>query len=86
MLLRQRIVVVVALGFALLVLAWTINRVWFYEFDDGGWFAYSPNTGVVYPDDPVASAWREAGVYLAATALWAAGSYWLLRARNVSEP
>jgi hypothetical protein len=65
---RQRTVVVVATGLALAVVAITVNRL--LADQDGGWFAYAPNTGVSFParnDTPI---WREAGVWLAAIAIW----------------
>jgi hypothetical protein len=40
---------VVASGLALAVAAVTVNRL--LAAEDGGWFAYAPNTGAVYAPD-----------------------------------
>jgi hypothetical protein len=82
MVVRQRIVLVAALAFALYVVAVTANAVWDGTFSDSGWFAYAPNTGVIVNGDPYTAAWRSCAVYLVATAVWAGISVWLLRARD----
>lgn len=80
---RQRTVLVVALGLALFVVAASINGR-LGRPSGGGWFAYAPNTGVVFdPADPPLSSsadrWRRAGISLGAIATWGAASLWILR-------
>jgi hypothetical protein len=80
----QRIVVVIALGVVLIAVAGTVTLV----MDDGtaGWFAYAPNTGVIFDDaSPLADdgdLWRRAGVWAVTAGLWALGSLWVLRDRS----
>lgn len=72
----QRTVVVVATGVALAVAAVTVNRL--LAGPAGGWFAYAPGTGPIFPDhDGVV--WREAAVWLVAIAAWAGLALWLYR-------
>jgi hypothetical protein len=89
--LAQRVVVVIALGIGLFVVAAAVS---FLTLDrvDGGWFAYAPNTGVtlepsqqtdtyyVVPTDRAMA--EQAGIWLLALVTWAGASLWLLRTRS----
>jgi hypothetical protein len=74
---RQRTVIVVATGLALVVLAITINR--HLSDMDAGWFAYAPNTGVTFEPSSSNEIWREAAIWLGAIAAWSGISLWLYR-------
>jgi hypothetical protein len=74
---RQRTVIVIASGLALVVLAATVNR--FLSDADGGWFAYAPNTGATYTPSSRSVIWREAAVWLAALGLWTGLALWIFR-------
>lgn len=81
---RQRTVVVVATGLALAVMALTINRL--LADQDGGWFAYAPNSGVTFPHRD-GTIWREAAVWLGAIAIWTGIALWLYRRpRTTDQP
>ena len=79
---RQRVVLVVALGFMASIVAVLVNRL-LADVDDG-WFAYAPSTGATFSPDRTSTIWREAFVWSAATAVWAGASLWLLR--SPSDP
>jgi hypothetical protein len=79
---RQRTVVVIGSGFALAVVAWTVNRL--LADPVGGWTAYAPTTGATFPPaNPNSDTWiwREAAVWLAAVAIWSGLALWLRRTR-----
>jgi hypothetical protein len=80
---RQRVVVVIALGVLAAAGAQFTNLL--LVSDDGGWFAYAPNTGAVFAPDGTGTIWREALTWIAATALWAGASLWLLRSRHPDD-
>ena len=80
---RQRVVLVVAWAAILAVAAMTVNRL--ALDNDGGWFAYGPNTGAAIVPDRTEIIWREALVWLGAVAVWAVPSLWLLRRRDRSD-
>ena len=73
---KQRVVVSVAGGLVLVVLAMWWNQ---RATVSGGWFSYSPDGGTVYSGEP--STGRAAVVWLGAIAVWAGGSLWLFRKR-----
>ena len=73
--LAQRVVVVVALGAALLGVDSAIAGT------DSGWFGYAPNTAVVVDPDGLSPAGRLA-IRLLLVALWAGTSIWLLGAQQ----
>lgn len=79
---RQRVVLVVAWGVAAVVGAITLNRL--LADNEGGWFAYAPNTGVAFAPSRTSTIWREALVWIGAVLLWTGTSLWLLRSRNTS--
>ena len=80
----QRVVLAVGTGLGLLTAAWTLNRMLWQP--DGGWFAYAPNTGVVFDGpDPDVQALREGAIYLVATAVWAFLALWLFRASATED-
>lgn len=69
---QQRTVLVVASGLALAVLAAAVNRhVGADVGEDGGWFAYAPNTGLTFAPADRGPIWRDAAVWLVAIAVWA---------------
>ena len=79
----QRIILVVALGVALLVAAVVVNLLMLARFD-GGWFAYVPSSPVTTSDNYFTvtsdrAIMRQGLVWLAALALWTGVSLWLLR-------
>lgn len=74
---RQRIIVVIAAGLGLAILAATVNRL--LADPGGGWFAYAPNTGVAFAPGARTNVWREAGVWLGALVLWTGLALWLYR-------
>lgn len=80
---QQRTVIVVAAGLSLAVIATAVNRL--LAHSDGGWFAYAPNTGVAFSPSSTSDVWREAGVWLAAIAIWAGLSLWLFRRRPADQ-
>lgn len=43
-----------------------------------GWFAYAPNTSVVYGVSN-STVWRDAAIWAVAVAVWTAASYLILR-------
>lgn len=79
---RQRIILVVAWGAIMAIAAVTVNRLLAHE--DGGWFAYAPNTGVAFSPGGTSAIWRECLVWVGAVALWVGPSYWIVRARQRS--
>jgi len=80
---RQRIVLVVVLGAVAVIGAVLVNRL--LAGDDEGWFAYAPSSAVAYGPQSTSVVWRDALVWLAATAIWGAVSLWLLRSSAGSE-
>ena len=74
---RQRIVVVIASGVGLALMAATVNRL--LAAHDGGWFAYAPNSGVTFGPSSRQVIWREAGIWLGALAVWTGLALWLFR-------
>jgi hypothetical protein len=74
---RQWSVIVVASGLALAVVAVTVNRL--LANNDGGWFAYAPNTAVTFSPGSDGPIWREVAVWLGAIAGWSGLSLWLYR-------
>lgn len=85
----QRIVLVIALGLALGIVAITANIV-IGDPLEPGWYEYSPNVGVNVSDDYYVVATdeailRQALVWLAGLALWTAASLRLLRTRRGPE-
>lgn len=80
----QRKVLVVALGVVAAVGAVTVNRLMSTP-SDGGWFAYAPNTDVVFAPRDDSHIFREAAVWLVAVVAWAVPSFWLLRDRSANE-
>jgi hypothetical protein len=85
----QRIVLVVALGIALVAIAGAANLAMDYPVD-GGWFAYAPNTGATFSPSQTDSYFavgndgailRQAAIWLLAIGTWAGASVWLLRTR-----
>lgn len=77
---RQRVVLVVALGFMASIAAVLVNSL--LGDGDGGWFAYAPNAGAEFWPDRTSTAWREALVWSSATVVWAGASLWLLRSSS----
>ena len=80
--LPQRIVIVVALGFAMRVLQW-----WLLEDHDlrDGWFNYAPNSGLAYsPANRFSPVVFGLGS-LALLAAWCVASVWLLAMRPKTE-
>lgn len=82
----QRIVLVIALGVALVIVTITANLL----ADDplsSGWLDVAPNVGatvtddyfIVVDDDVIV---RQAAAWLASLALWTGASLWLLRTRE----
>lgn len=80
---RQRVVLVVAWGAAAAVAAITLNRL--LADNDGGWFAYAPNTGVEFTPSRTSTIWREALVWVGAVVCWTGPSLWLLRSSKRSD-
>jgi hypothetical protein len=74
---RQRTVIVIASGLALAVVAVTVNRL--LGDNDGGWFAYAPDTAATSVPRSDGWIWREAAVWLGAIAAWSGLSLWLYR-------
>lgn len=83
----QRIVLVVALGFAAVVVAIAANLV-MTDPPGTGWFPVSGSTGVTFSPSKTDSyvvvmsdraILEQAGVWVVGIALWAAASCWLLR-------
>jgi hypothetical protein len=73
----QRTVVVIASGLALAVVAATVNRL--LADNDGGWFAYAPNTGATFTPGDRGPIWRDGAVWLAAIGAWTGLSLWIYR-------
>jgi len=87
----QRIVLVIALGIALVAIALTLNLVMTDRYLASGWFAYAPNTGVTFSpsqtDDYFVvvsdrSIMEQGAVWLVAVGTWTLASLWLLRSRS----
>lgn len=79
---------VIALGLAIVVTISTLDAA-IMANDGGDWFAYAPNTGVVFPSDngyvtPGSSTEmaRSGAMWLGGIAGWAALSCWTLRRRD----
>lgn len=74
---RQRVLMVVAVGLGLAVVARTLVSTLVWDDLDGGWFAYAPGTSPIFsrPSGDV----RPGVIWLAAIVLWAAVSYRILR-------
>lgn len=79
---------VIALGLAIVVTVFTLDAA-IRANGSGGWFAYAPNTGVVFPGDsgyvtPGSSTEiaRSGAMWLGGVAGWAAVSCWILRRRD----
>jgi hypothetical protein len=90
----QRIVLVIALGIALVAIAGAVNLLMLDRVGPG-WFAYAPNTGVTFSPSETdtyfavatdRSIMEQAGVWLLALATWAGASLWLLRTRPQGGP
>ena len=76
---RQRTVIVIALGSCLAIFAAMAVRL--LGEPSGGWFASAPNTGVLFSSnhDDSWTVVRAALVWLLATITWASASLYLLR-------
>ena len=74
---HQRTVVVVASGLALAVAAVMVNRL--LADNDGGWFAYAPNTGATITPSDRGAIWRDGAVWLVAIGAWTGLSLWIYR-------
>jgi hypothetical protein len=77
--LGQRVVLVVATFFGFGLAADMSRAAWYESQTTGGWFNYSPNSGVML--NPVdGTSWLEDGsFYVIALLLWTALALWLLR-------
>ncbi len=80
----QRRVLVVALGIVAAVGAVIVNQL-MSSPSDGGWFAYAPNTSVVFEPSNDSQTLRQGAVWLVAVLAWAVPSFWLLRERAGDE-
>lgn len=79
---------VIALGLAIAVIVYTWDAT-IWSNGEGGWFAYAPNTGVVFSPETGAGRpgrstdiVRSGAMWLGGVAVWAGISYWILRQRN----
>lgn len=84
----QRVVVVIALGIGMVVVAGALSFLTLHRVD-GGWSSYAPNVGVAFtptqqtdtyyvvPTDRAIA--EQAGIWLLALVTWAGASLWLLR-------
>ncbi|MDP1821390.1 MAG: hypothetical protein Q8K58_16045 [Acidimicrobiales bacterium] len=68
------------LGVVAMVGAVTVNQL-LSSPGDRGWFAYAPNTSVVFEPSDDSATLRQALVWLCAVVAWAIPSFWLLRDR-----
>ena len=81
---RQRVLIVVALGFALAVVAGTWIVMLNTTDDGGGWFAYAPGTAAIFADRP-SHAFRDGVIAFVAVVAWAGVSFWILRSRSARD-
>jgi hypothetical protein len=79
----QRVVVVVALGLALGVLAGYLTSLG--GGSDFGWYAYAPLSGQAFAPNTGLSGWLRLVIWLAVIGLWALGSLRVLRPRPEPE-
>jgi len=78
----QRVVVVVALGFALAIVAGYVTSLG----TRSGWYAYAPLSGQAFtPGGTGEPGWVRMVIWLVATGLWAAASVRVLR-RTADRP
>ena len=73
-------VLVIGLGLAIATVVRTVD-LRLSSYGDGGWFAYAPNTGPIYPNRD-ADVWRSGVLWLAGVLVWTAASMWLMRGRR----
>lgn len=78
---RQRVVLVVALGLAIAVIVHTWDAI-ISTHDDGGWFAYAPNTNPIFSSNDNGEVVRRGAMWLGGVAAWAAISLVVLRRRT----
>jgi hypothetical protein len=78
---RQRVVLVIALAFAIVAIAGTANA-WLSADEGGGWFAYAPNTAPIFGPDQRSHVVRTGAIWLIGVAVWAGLSLWILRSRG----
>ena len=80
--LARRIVVCIATGFALAIVATGVNRL-MATTAEGGWFMYSPDTQPTFSSSSSDSDVVRAGVvWLLAVGAWLLLSWWLFRERR----
>jgi hypothetical protein len=77
--LPQRAVLVMALAGVLVLTSIYIITRGFSGPPGGGWFAYAPNTGVVFSDQDRLGSAATGLVWLVALVTWTLGSLWLLK-------
>jgi len=79
LLVRQRVVLAIALGAMLVVVGgWITNR----GRSGGGWFGYAPNASIVVTARGAMSPGAAVIVHLALIVAWAGAALWLLRAAD----
>lgn len=79
---RQRTALVVGLGALCIVGAAAASRLLASSGPD--WFAYAPNTSVMYETSDSA-VWRDVSIWAVAIAIWTAASYLILRGPSDDE-
>lgn len=79
---------VIALGLAIAVIVYAWDAM-IWSNGDGGWFAYAPNTGVVFSPETGAGLpgrstdiVRSGAMWLGGVVVWGRISYWILRRRD----
>ena len=78
---RQRVVLVVALGFATAIGIHTWDLL-ISTTSNGGWFAYAPNTQPIFSPNDDSDVMRRGAMWLGGVVVWAVLSALILRSRT----